>query len=785
MNLNHKKLKVNTKMWEQQRDNTVTAKNAHMAAVACERHQAAENGHKFDRTFLPFDESCYTPLQLELFATNPADFEFIEKALESLPRQRQREYFRKLYIKAYRSVKDDGSIAFALGNKQRRHANDYLRDVLDVRLQKVFSQYNVNVDFLQAFINTPQWLLSVKDELQQAVQFSTVSTREELAKHYNELHYSGFRFQVFGIQQKQKQLPFYLITESKLKAMAYQIATAFTQFQFDCTHFLKNGIESDNEDDIQGYFYQLYKWCGEIALSAGFKIPHWEKIENDKRIRSEHIDSTLIRLTCEKWWFKQMRTTQRRMVEHVAIACGEVRANAASYISNQSFQEWQLQQRNNHDYLRAMIIENIDNPEEQVELFDMFLKSSSNPALRRNEMMVRLRGLEEWAEENTNEALFLTLTAPSSFHAGNNNKKWSGVNPRDTQNYLNKVWQQFRALLAKRDIKFYGMRVAEPHKDGTPHWHALAYVPAEHKEEVIRLFKQKALELDGNEKGAAEHRCKVEECDKTKGSATAYIAKYIAKNIDGFALAGEVSDEDPTLSLHDNALRVRAWASRWGIRQFQFYGGASISVWRELRRLISGQADDEIINKAQAAAGIANDYAAYMDIQGGALAKRTDQPIKLDYETKPANKYGEQRKAIIGLANRFSLKQVISRTKKWQIKKRPQDFAKRAESMVERSSTANNSARSAPWTCVSNCNRSIIEQKIKLLTQSICAPLSAQKLDYLFKYKRLTIDKYTAIELTKNDVQLVKRNQNMMTSLSPVPRNLQKLKDFHKSQRIQ
>ena len=772
-------------MWEQQRDNTVSAKKAHMAVVACERYQAAENGHKFDRTLLPFDESCYTPLQLELFATNPVDFEFIEQKLENLPRQRQREYFRKLYIKAYRSVKDDGSIAFALGNKQRRHANDYLRDVLDVRLQKVFSQYNVNVDFLQAFINTPQWLLSVKDEIQQAAQFSTVPTREELAKHYNELHYSGFRFQVFGIQQKQKQLPFYLITESKLKAMAYQIATAFTQFQFDCTHFLKNGIKKDNENDIQGYFYQLYKWCGEIALSAGFKIPHWEKIENDKRIKAEHIDSTLIRLTCEKWWFKQMRDIQKRMVEHIAIACGEVRANAASYISNQSFQEWQLQQRKNHDYLRAMIIENIDNPEEQVELFDMFLKSSSNPALRRNEMMVRLRGLEEWAEENNNEALFLTLTAPSSFHAGNGNKKWSGVNPRDTQNYLNKVWQQFRALLSKRNIKFYGMRVAEPHKDGTPHWHALAYVPAEHKEEVIRLFKQKALELDGNEKGAAEHRCKVEECDKTKGSATAYIAKYIAKNIDGFALAGEVSDEDPTLSLHDNALRVRAWASRWGIRQFQFYGGASISVWRELRRLISGQADDEIINKAQAAAGIANDYAAYMDIQGGALAKRTDQPIKLDYETKPANKYGEQRKAIIGLANRFSLKQVISRTKKWQIKKRPQDFAQRTESMVERSSTANNSARSAPWTCVSNCNRSILEQKIKLLTQPICATLSAQKLDYLFKYKRLTIDKYTALELTENDVQLVKRNQNMMTSLSPVPRNLKKLRDFHKSQRIQ
>ncbi|MCK9130975.1 hypothetical protein MZA94_06285 [Haemophilus influenzae] len=50
---------------------------------ACERYQAAENGHKFDRTLLPFDESCYTPLQLELFATNPVDFELSNKNLKT------------------------------------------------------------------------------------------------------------------------------------------------------------------------------------------------------------------------------------------------------------------------------------------------------------------------------------------------------------------------------------------------------------------------------------------------------------------------------------------------------------------------------------------------------------------------------------------------------------------------------------------------------------------------------------------------------------------------------
>ncbi|SUT94668.1 Bacteriophage replication gene A protein (GPA) [[Actinobacillus] rossii] len=100
-----------------------------------------------------------------------------------------------------------------------------------------------------------------------------------------------------------------------------------------------------------------------------------------------------------------------------------------------------------------------------------------NPALRRLEMMTRLNGLEQWAEETQHHALFLTLTAPSTFHAtlshGEQNPKWNGASPRATHQYLNRVWAQFRALLAKRDIGFYGMRVAEPHHDG---YTALAFV---------------------------------------------------------------------------------------------------------------------------------------------------------------------------------------------------------------------------------------------------------------------------------------------------------------------
>lgn len=57
--------------------------------------------------------------------------------------------------------------------------------------------------------------------------------------------------------------------------------------------------------------------------------------------------------------------------------------------------------------------------------------------------------------------------------------------------------------------------------------------------------------------------------DLALSSATGYVVKYISKNIDGYALDGE-SDHESGRQLKETAKHATAWASCWGIRQFQF-----------------------------------------------------------------------------------------------------------------------------------------------------------------------------------------------------------------------
>lgn len=322
------------------------------------------------------------------------------------------------------------------------------------------------------------------------------------------------------------------------------------------------------------------------------------------------------------------------------------------------------QQKNRNRRLLESL-EGVNEADQTYTLQELADLSVYNPYIKRSELMVRLAGFEQVAQSEGHVAEFYTITCPVRMHArlsnsGEANPKYDGTNPRAAQKYLTTQFSKMRAALQREGIRVCGFRVAEPQHEGTPHWHLLFFMRPEGVITVREIFRHYALEVDGEEPGAREHRFKVEAIDWGKGSATGYRAKYIAKNIAGYGLDVDGYGHDA----EEGAVRIDAWASTWGIRQFQQIGGPEVGVWRELRRLGEGEG---VFTPAREAAD-ANDWAAFVYAMGGVHMSRAARPIRLAtaYCDK-RNRYGEPiGETVFGLQAGNVL--AVTRPHTWSIR---------------------------------------------------------------------------------------------------------------------
>jgi hypothetical protein len=266
-----------------------------------------------------------------------------------------------------------------------------------------------------------------------------------------------------------------------------------------------------------------------------------------------------------------------------------VRAQASAYVSGDALTRVRLAAIKGKQWMAetAAVCEDTG---EVMPLDDIAAHSLANPTLRRGELMLRARGFQEVAGLHDHRCLMITATCPSAFHpwlrdSGAPNPRYNGSTPREAQSWLNQHWARARAALKRRKILYYGFRAAEPHHDATPHWHLVLYVPAEHLDTVKEVMGKIWLRDYADEPGAQQHRLKFTDEDAAKGSGVGYLAKYVAKNIDGAGTIGaEVSDESGR-PVSEDAQHAVAWARVHGIRQFQQLGGPAVTLWRELRRV--------------------------------------------------------------------------------------------------------------------------------------------------------------------------------------------------------
>jgi hypothetical protein len=321
------------------------------------------------------------------------------------------------------------------------------------------------------------------------------------------------------------------------------------------------------------------------------------------------------RLSCPRWWRRKLRVHINRVAEDTMRAVGLVRQGRAPFVTNFSLRRRRQQLTLLGRSIRNAIIS--DDLGFEMPLADAVAASIANPRNRRTELMVRLRGLETIARKRGDSAIFVTLTAPSAFHAqckdGGPNPRYAEFSVRSAMIWLNENWQRSRSALHRRGILTYGFRIAEPHHDGTPHFHILLFASPDESRAIADILKSYWLAEYHDEPGAEARRVNIKELDlDEKGSVVGYLAKYIAKNIDGFQVG---DDNESKMDASDSSERVDAWASTHSTRQFQQIGGPPVGLWRELRRL-RAPVEDSIIERARHAAD-QDDYAGFVEALGG------------------------------------------------------------------------------------------------------------------------------------------------------------------------
>lgn len=513
--------------------------------------------------------------------------------------------------------------------------------------------------------------------------------------------------------------------------------------------------DSKSHEELEWRTTAAYRHLAELVKQFNITPPYWQSFNAGNNFTVRNAESGLLRMMAPEWWRGKLKRSRDLLREHMAIAVGQVQKAASAYVSRSTQGEWVEQKKRNREFFKSCDLENQETGE-RLSLADMVDGSNANPAKRRCELMVRMRGFEDLATEMGMAGEFYTITAPSSYHAvhsgGGFVSQWNAASPRQTQKYLCGVWAKARAAFSRAGISVFGFRVVEPHHDGTPHWHMLLFMRPSDVEQVRDILCYYARLEDSEElqsANALKARFHVEPIDPEKGSATGYIAKYISKNIDGFALDGEADDETGE-NMKDMAKAVSAWASCWRIRQFQQIGGAPVTVWRELRRMGDSTLENKTMDAVLAAADVGC-WASYTQAQGGALVKRRDLVVRLMYEiTECGNEYAEDVQRVQGiyspLVGRSS--EVETRLVKWAI------VPKLAASEA---AAAFYGGPAAPWSSVNNCTQSTITELKKGL--GIQHQDGDQMAKALLRGNIVRLDDETEIVLRDGEVRLRPRQQ--------------------------
>lgn len=294
----------------------------------------------------------------------------------------------------------------------------------------------------------------------------------------------------------------------------------------------------------------ISKGTGTLRTLTGREATKAASIKEDARIK-------LIRRT--------IRRTARKYRESLALTGQIVGADRQRYVSNETLRDRRQQIEKQSVWIQATSVKWMDaNGEyQQRPLADLYM----TPEKRQAEILAVIAGLEELGRRRSLIPKFITITCPPEYHPrpANGSAKWNGASPREAQDYLSEQWARFRAAVARTAPEMLGVKVVEPHKDSTPHWHLMIWASAEGWNSIDRHLVDKF---------GGDPAVKIKQWSEDgKAKMTSYMMKYTMKAV------GQSDSEDVA------ADRVDAYRATWGIRSFSIFGipKNARTVWRLAR----------------------------------------------------------------------------------------------------------------------------------------------------------------------------------------------------------
>ena len=421
-----------------------------------------------------------------------------------------------------------------------------------------------------------------------------------------------------------------LMCDEALEHLATNLTEMFTRL-IQMTEIEED--ESSYVDALEKVFYGIREDMKRFYIKAPQIKKKHETIEDAER----ELERAIRRCLDVSYLVRKFKFLRTQYIEYSQIALSRVGGNKGQrkYVSSRSYARWEKKQIEAEQFVNSMSVLN-DETGQAFDLSEVVKRTTANPENRRIELVVRSRGDEERAIEMGYEGVFVNWTLPSKYHR--NSSKWNGCTPKEAHEVMMAKWRCARAWFKKPkiDIQWFGLRVAEPHKDGTPHAHMFLYVHPRQKQDLIDIIEGIAIDEDKSEliingKLDKTPRITIKDCDPSQGTATGYIIKYISKNINGAHM--------PEGDAKQTALSATAWARIHRIKQFSQSGSPSVGLWRQLRRANPTEtAFDEELEQLR-------DHADNSRWKGFC---ELGFKAKLAYEDK-FNQYGDTVKRVIGI----------------------------------------------------------------------------------------------------------------------------------------